>query len=218
MKNFTLKSIAAFSLLAHLCTANTSDTETQNSKLSVKNNTEVFGNSFGVYGKLGFLGYEASAVNSYYTYINYTFTPGLSFYYSYRANNGVGVEAALEYEYNMHFTNTNHSIEYNFFTPAIYFSWLRNGMFSRIGIGYDIGLPYNFYGSSYTLTYMYHGVAILASDEWKINNNNAIGIFAKVALRWLNIHYADAVNNISGSDFNHVLFSFGLSYRFNIGF
>lgn len=211
--------------MANICTAK--DTESQTLKLPTKNNAEISRNSFGVYAKLGFLGYgvykehfieyyDIYYTNQYsYVSYDYTFTPGLALYYSYRANNGIGVEAALEYEYNALLANSDRSIMYNFFTPAIYFSWLHNKQFSRIGIGYDIGLPYTYrYYSDYTFTSMYQGIALLASDEWKINNKNAIGMFVKVSLRWLNTNF----NNISSSDFNHVLFSFGLSYRFNMGF
>lgn len=190
MKNFTLKNIAIFALLANLCTAK--DTESQTLQLPTKNNTEISRNSFGVYAKLGFLGYgvykehfieyyDIYYTNQYsYVSYDYTFTPGLALYYSYRANNGIGVEAALEYEYNALLANSDRSIMYNFFTSAIYFSWLHDKMFSRIGIGYDIGLPYR-YNMSYNKSYQ--GIALLASDEWKINNNNAIGMFVKVALR-----------------------------------
>lgn len=233
MKKLIIRNATLSIILANILFANTQEQNAQDfaAQPTMQNSIVNYGNSFGAYAKLG-LGYSARVITGsigYYSYTSidyrYVFTPGVSLYYSWRDKNGMGVEAALEYEFDMNLTSETREVMSNFFTPAVYFSWMYSDeMIGRIGIGYDIGLPYTYSGSNlygnYTVTHMYHGIAIMTSDEWILDNNNAIGLFAKLAFRWQNINDTDTniSTNISGTDFSHVFFSFGLSYRFNMGF
>lgn len=185
-------------------------------------------NSFGFYAKAGLLGYVANLSCNFYCYIsyNYVFVPGISAYYAWRADNGMGVEVALEYEYDASdgIASDSARASRNFITPAVYFSEATHEMIWRVGLGYDIGMPYTYYSSPYSasnwqVTQMFHGVAILTSSEWILNNNNAIGMFFKAAFRFATAKDTDkSVNNISGTDFSHIMLTLGLSYRFNMGF
>ena len=186
-------------------------------------------NSFGIYAKVG-IGYSTQAycfVNSYTcsTKYYYNFVPGISAYYAWRASNGMGVELALEYEYNasnianyikidntLFLLNDPYSMKTsgNFFTPAIYFSEQTHGLIWRVGLGYDMSLP----STLGSLTASYQGVAIMISSEWILNKNNAIGIFVKGSFRWLNL----TAGRESTSEFDHIMLTLGLSYRFNMGF
>ena len=95
----------------------------------------------------------------------------------------MGVEIALEYEYNASdgIASDIRKIKRNFITPAIYFSEQTHGVIWRVGLGYDIGLPYEYAApdQSWQVTENYHGVAIMSSSEWILNKNNAIGISCK---------------------------------------
>lgn len=187
-------------------------------------------NSFGVYAKVG-VGYSTQVYCDPTTYTCHTkyyyhFVPGVSAYYAWRASNGMGVEVALEYEYNasngigdyikiddtLYILNTPYSMKAsrNFFTPALYFSQVSGGAVWRVGLGYDMSLP----STLGSLTASYQGVAIMSSSEWILNKNNAIGIFVKGSFRWLNL----TAGRESTSEFDHIMLTLGLSYRFNMGF
>ena len=186
-------------------------------------------NSFGVYAKVGLLGYIGKSYCPTYSYTCYTnydynFVPGISAYYAWRGSSGMGVEIALEYEYNASdgIASDISKIKRNFITPAIYFSEQTHGVIWRVGLGYDIGLPYKYAAldQSWQVTENYHGVAIMSSSEWFLNKNNAIGIFVKGSFRFENAKDTDVniANNITGTEFDHIMLTLGLNYRFNMGF
>lgn len=215
---FVGKSLVLSCVVANIANANVTPLESDDTNEIEQKYSK---NSFGFYAKLGSLGYIA---RSYcYTYHSYTkcsivhdyniVVPGISAYYAWRASNGMGVQLALEYEYNINdgITNNYTRIAGNFITPAIYFSEVSNGKIWRIGLGYDMSL-HSTLPAGFSINYQ--GIAIMGSSEWILNKNNAIGIFAKSAFRWLNV----TAGNESTSEFNHITLTFGLSYRFNISF
>ena len=110
----------------------------------------------------------------------------------------MGVELALEYEYNASdgIASDISKIKRNFITPAIYFSEQTHGLIWRVGLGYDMSLP----STLGSLTASYQGVAIMSSSEWILNKNNAIGIFVKGSFRWLNL----TAGRESTSEFDHI--------------
>lgn len=237
MKILLLKTSLFFAMLANLCFANQTqpdnkntqtlakndDTKIQSLQLLPKNYASASKSSFGINARVGFLGLELEAniidygnyAHIIYDYHDYIFSPGLSLYYSYMTN-GIGIEAMLEWEYNMHLTS--YSKIYNFFTPAIYFQWVEGNTISSIGIGYDIGLQDSITYKNFAITYMPHGIAFLLKKQLQINKNHATGLFCKAGIRWLNINISDKAQQASLNSYNYVIFEFGLNYRFNLGF
>ncbi len=198
-----------------------------NSKSSDENSTSLIniGNSFGFNARLGLLGNTTIPNVSYSNPLfGYTFSAALSLDYSYITNKNLGVLASIGYEFNnMVFIEGGKS---NFITPTLYFIGSTNSVFGkrkmlyRIGIGYDIGIPENVVNGNTKITGMSHGIAIIGADEWIINKNNSIGLFAKISFIWINATTKDMQNNYSEnvSQFGYFTSSIGISYRFHIGF
>ncbi|WP_147289777.1 hypothetical protein [Helicobacter sp. MIT 14-3879] len=142
--------------------------------------------------------------------------PGISLFYGYRYPKGHGIEAGLEYEfdYSSLVPDSAQRQMLHFFTPALYYSYRGSKYYTRVGLGYDVGIPYRVTNDLITTTSFFHGIAILFSEDRILTKRNSLGFFAKLTFRYLSESGTFALFHVSKNQYDHFAAILGLNYRF----